>query len=242
MRTPKKINLPELSPKLAYICGVLAGDGYIGIRPNKNEYIVNCGGNPKDEIEFYDNILAPFFQKLFCIEVKPKLLGGKKKNKTYGFNIWSKNLVYFLLDDVGMTQSPKDNLLIPQKILDDRNLYLPFIKGVFDTDFCLKFKNNYPRIVGSSKCKAFMQQISDLLEGEGFRVLRYFDYKVKDSRLKKGYNIINKVEINGHNQLSLWLDKIGTNQPKNQEKIRKWRNEKVAGGGFEPPIFPRKLR
>ncbi len=64
MKTPKPINIPPVTKKLAYLCGVLAGDGYIGIRPNKNEYVVNCGGNPKDEVEFYNHHLAPLLQEL----------------------------------------------------------------------------------------------------------------------------------------------------------------------------------
>ncbi len=128
-----------------------------------------------------------------------------------------------------MTKSPKNNLIIPTIFLEDRELYLSFIRGVFDTDFGLKLRKNYPSIVGSSKCRPFMEQIGQILEQEGFRILKYFDYKIKDSRLKKGYNIINRIEINGHKQLEKWIELIGTNQPKNLRKIELWKNKSSGG-------------
>jgi hypothetical protein len=219
MRTLKKIKIPEINDDLAYLCGVLAGDGYIGIRESKYEHVVNCGGNPKDEIEFYDNVIAPLFFKLFGLEVKSQFLSG-----TYGVRIYSKALVLFLLNEVGIIKSPKDNLLIPSVFKENNKLLLSYIKGVSDTDFgvCLK-KGKYPVVAGSSKCRAFMEEIADTLEKEGFKINRYLDYKVKDPRLAKGYNIINRIEIHGHAQFQKWIDTIGTNQPKNLKKIEIWK-------------------
>lgn len=59
MKKPKKIRIPEIDEDLAYLCGVLAGDGYIGIRKHKYDYSIDCGGNPNDEMEFYDKIIVP---------------------------------------------------------------------------------------------------------------------------------------------------------------------------------------
>jgi hypothetical protein len=224
MRTPKKIKIPKINTDLAYLCGVLAGDGYIGIRDHKNEYVINCGGNPKDEKEFYDEIIAPLFERLFGMAVLPSLLG---KGDTYGIRIYSKNLVTFLLDDVGMSISPKNNLRISDEFLKTVNLTCSFIKGVSDTDFSISLKKgNYPVVSGSSKCRAFMEDIVKFLDSYGFKINKYFDYKVKDSRLIKGYNIINRIEINGHEQFAKWIELIGTNQPKNLKKIDRWKRER----------------
>ena len=219
----KKIKYPKFNTNLAYLCGILAGDGYIGIREHKYEYVVNCGGNPKDEKEFYDKVIAPLFLKLFSIKVNPKLLGGG----TYGFNIWSKNLVKFLINEVGLPRSPKTNLSFPKIFYENNRLALHFIRGVADTDFSFKLKQrNYPVISGSSKSKRFMQDISTILKENGFKVVNCFDYKVNDKRLKKGYNIINRIELNGHKQFSKWINVIGTRQPKNRKKIQLWENNR----------------
>lgn len=39
-----KIKIPEITNDLAYLCGVLAGDGCIYVRPEKSEYEVSCVG------------------------------------------------------------------------------------------------------------------------------------------------------------------------------------------------------
>ncbi len=221
MSTLKKINIPEINEELAYLCGVLVGDGHIGIREAKYEYLVNCGGNPKDEKEFYDSVVAPLFKKLFNIDVSPKLMST---NRIYGINIWSKNLVNFLLNDVGLTKSPKNNLRVPKIFYNDKKLLFSFIKGVSDTDFSFKLrKGHYPIITGCSKSRSLMEDISNILEENGFKVAKTFDYKVNDSRLIKGYNIINLLDLNGHNNFSKWIELIGTNQPKNLKKIDIWR-------------------
>ena len=63
-----RITIPRINKDLAYFCGILAGDGYIGIRPLKNEYNINIGGNPKDEVDYYDLVVAPLFFSLFnCV-------------------------------------------------------------------------------------------------------------------------------------------------------------------------------
>ena len=55
----------ESSEDLAYFCGLLAGDGNIGIRPKKNDYYVRLDGNPADEKEFFHSVIVPIVKKLF---------------------------------------------------------------------------------------------------------------------------------------------------------------------------------
>ncbi|HLC75321.1 MAG TPA: hypothetical protein VJH88_05730 [Candidatus Nanoarchaeia archaeon] len=46
----KELVLPiKVSEKLAYVCGILAGDGSIYIREEKHDYVIKCVGNPTDE-------------------------------------------------------------------------------------------------------------------------------------------------------------------------------------------------
>ena len=125
-----------------------------------------------------------------------------------------------------MRLSPKNNLSIPKIFLEDKKLVFSFIRGVADTDFSYKLRNgNYPIISGSSKCNNFMVEISNFLEVEGFKVSRTFNYKINDKRLKKGYNIINRIDIYGHNQFISWIKLIGTWHPKNIRKIKLWQEK-----------------
>jgi hypothetical protein len=215
----KEINIPEINADLAYLCGVLAGDGYIKRRYDKHEYVVNCGGNPKDEIEFYDYVIKPLFRKIFRLSTKTKLLG-----KTYGFNICSKRLVNFLLDEIKMQESPKTSLRIPRIFLKDEKITRSFLSGLADTDFSYQLrKGTYPIIKGSSNCKILMIEVSHFLEKRGFNVIKLFDYKLIDKRFKKKHSIINKIDINGHKQFVKWINLIGTRHPKNIKRIQKWK-------------------
>ena len=134
MKIPKKIIIPPINKDLAYFCGLLAGDGYIAVRENKCEYSVYCSGNPKDEMEFYDETVVPLVEKLFGIKTK-----GIHFGKTYGVRIYSKNLVEFLLKGLKLTPSPKNDLQIPQ-IFNTKELMPSLIKGFSDTDFGINIK------------------------------------------------------------------------------------------------------
>ena len=59
-----------------------------------------------------------------------------------------------------------------------------------------------------------------------------YDYKVEDKRTKKGYTIINRIDICGEKNLNHWIKTINFSSPKHLEKIKK-----VARGGFEPPTY-----
>ena len=52
----------EITEDLAYMCGMLLGDGHLSHRKDKNDYSVKCVGNPADEVELYDDVIAPLFQ------------------------------------------------------------------------------------------------------------------------------------------------------------------------------------
>jgi intein/homing endonuclease len=220
--------MPEVSEELAYLSGVIAGDGSISIRLAKNEYSVTCAGNAADEVEFYQIVIAPLMKKLFGITVKLKA----KKDGTYGFSICSKQLVHFLLTKLDLPLGKKyDQLQIPELLLEDQRLTLAFIRGVFDTDGCMTFKRRYradpyyPVISFTSKSEKFAEDVAKMLLLHGFRVV-VCDQIQNDKRAKDGYTRAKRAEMNGEYNFSLWQEKIGFWNPKH--------NEKIARKGFEP--------
>ena len=224
----KGLHFPSYtSPDLAYIVGVLAGDGNIFIRKSKNDYRVKCVGNPKDEKEFYDQILSFLFKRVFNLQIHNKY---QDSNKTYGFYIYSKSLVQFLNKIFELPTGIKYETLKIPSIIKQERLVTDFIRGLADTDFCVTYRGNrkFPSIVGSSKSKNLIKEISIELKNMGFTFYELYDYKITDPRFKKGYSIINKIEVNGKANFNLWMRKIGFYSPKHQLKIKK-----VAGSGFE---------
>tara|TARA_Y100000310_G_C20602352_1_gene773732 strand:+ start:546 stop:1265 length:720 start_codon:yes stop_codon:yes gene_type:complete len=221
----KGLSLPtNLSSGLSYICGVLAGDGSIGVRKHKNEYSIKCVGNPKDEKQFYKIVIKPLFKKLFGIDIKLK---HHDLNTTYGFTLYSKSLVKYLTEHIGLPLGRKDTQLrIPRILLNDEELLLNFIRGVFDTDGCMCFKKRYkkvpyyPVISFSSSNELFTRDIVKVLKSQSFKMHYVYSYKMKDKRIPKGYSEINRIELNGKNNLNLWLNKIGFSNPKHLAKIK----------------------
>jgi hypothetical protein len=218
----KGLKLPEeTSADLAYLCGVLAGDGNIYVREEKYDYAIKCVGNPKDEQEFYYVVICPLFKKIFGLEIKAKLLD---KNTTFGITLWSRALVQFLTEIIGLPRGAKHPSLHIPKIFNTKELKLAFIQGVADTDFCFNMKKcGRTVIVGASKTKLFMEEISNEIENLGIRMWRGFDYKIKDSRFKKGFFITNRIEISNKKGILIWLDNIGFRNPKHLEKVRTWK-------------------
>ena len=73
----------ELTPELAEICGIHAGDGYLRKRGNKHE--LELGGSIEEK-EYYDYYVIPLFNKTFSLS----LVGKKYVKGTYGFVTSSK--------------------------------------------------------------------------------------------------------------------------------------------------------
>tara|TARA_Y100000310_G_C20628044_1_gene787041 strand:+ start:616 stop:1350 length:735 start_codon:yes stop_codon:yes gene_type:complete len=214
----KGLKLPNYpSPKLAYIVGVLAGDGNIFVRKEKNDYRVKCVGDPKHEKLFYDKVLKKLIHQLFNIIIDNKM---QDSSKTYGFYIYSKALVTYLNQIGGLPIGKKYSKLRIPKWVVKSGLISQFIRGLADTDFCLTYKKgNYPCIVGSSKSKEFFQEVSVELKKLGFTFYEVYDSKQYDSRFKKGYSIISRIEINGRKNYSLWMEKVGFSNPRILKKI-----------------------
>jgi len=214
----KNLILPnELNEDLAYFCGVLAGDGSIGYREKKKEYCIKCVGNPKDEQEYYNILIKDLIKKLFNLDIKPKF---HDKKTTYGFSLYSKSILRYLTEFIGLPLGKKyDKLKIPEIFMNNKKLVKSFISGVADTDFHLAIKRkNYPVIKGTSKSKSFMEEIKRFLESEGFKVCMY-ERKQFDERVNKE-NITHDIELSGYKQFLKWIDEIGFKHPKNQEKIK----------------------
>ncbi len=218
----KGLKLPtKMNNSLSYLCGVLAGDGNIGYRENKKEYSVKCVGNPYDEKEFYNKIISKKLKKIFGLKPKMRLYDSKT---TYGFRIFSKSLVIFLTEIIGLPLNKKYNTLKVPLIFKKNIIYKKeFLKGVFDTDGCITLKKTrrYPVISIASKSLRFIKDLSKIFKELEINNFNIYSYNVKDERIKKGYTRINRIEINGHKNLKVWVNKIGSNNPKHINKINR---------------------
>jgi intein/homing endonuclease len=212
-----------ISEDLAYLCGIFAGDGSIGYRRKKNEYCLKVVGNPKDEKEFYHQIIGPKFKKVFGVYPKMKYHDSKT---TYGFSVYSKSINNYLNKVIGLPSGVKyPTLRIPEIFCKEKKLVIAFIRGVFDTDGCISFKKghktypNYPVINLTSKSSVFIKQISKFLSDIGIKFSILYNYNQRDSRIERGFTTISRIDVHGHKNLQRWIDKIGFYSPKHLDKI-----------------------
>lgn len=216
----------KVSLELAYLCGILVGDGSIYRRKKKHDYIIKCVGNPKDEKELYYKIIGPYFNKVFGFMPKIK---HQDSNTTFGFVVYSKSIFAYLTKIIGLSKGKKDQQLrIPSILKEDKSLLIHFIRGLFDTDGCISFKKRYktkpyyPVISLSSKSKRLITETAEILKEWGFNVVETYDYKIIDKRTNSGFTIINRVELNGEKNLRKWISTINFYSPKHLKKIKKY--------------------
>jgi len=71
----------NISPELAEVCGIHAGDGYLRNDGKRKEWDIS--GNVEEK-EYYDNHVIPLFNKTFSLNIKGRFFPHRN---TYGFVI-----------------------------------------------------------------------------------------------------------------------------------------------------------
>lgn len=210
LRIPSKEN-----SDFAEFIGILLGDGSIGIyeckagNKIKTQHRVQITLNSVDDrqyIEYVKKLIA----ELFGIKPNTYWRGGK----TFDIRIFNKELVSFLLNDVGLVRAPKKNRAKIPHMYIGSNLEEDIIRGCFDTDGCVVITNNngvlYPRLE-IKLCQSPMQdQIIGMLKRKGFR---FGVYQVGSGEVR--------VQMNGVSQLKKWIKEIGFSNTKHSNKVKK---------------------
>ena len=192
-------------------------------REEKHDYVIKAVGNPGDEQQYYDKVITSLFKQVFGLSLKTRFLD---KRKTYGFQISSKQLVTYLIEYVGLPESPKyEHMRIPSPFKKDEILLAAFVRGVFDTDGCISFKRRhkenpyYPVLSIRSKSASFIRELQGALRTLGLEAPSVLDYKLKDDRMENGFCLTSSLALSGHANLAAWLSIIGSWHPKHGEKI-----------------------
>lgn len=241
---PKKV-----TENLSYICGFLCGDGFISANNDTKDFYIKCVGNIKNEKEFYNKIICLLFKSVFNLHVNAK---SHDKGTTFGVTIYSKSLVRYFIEKIGLPFDKKsDKIEILPIFMKDEKLLLSFIRGFVDADFCLTLKKRYkkmkyyPCIEGSSRSSKIMNQIYDFLVSHNFNPVKY-DTNYYDARINKKVKMY-RLDINGHYQTVMWMNKIGFKNFKQLIRFELWkernknnkraRNALIARERFELSTF-----
>lgn len=195
----KGIRFPsEMNEDLAEEIGVHLGDGCLSKR---NYFSVKC--NKKEEIYVRDYLLKSY-KRIYGIDLK--LIQLKSVS---GFEVYSKALFEFKNKVLGIKYGNKvEKIEVPPSVTNTKNkkVYCAFIKGIFDTDGCIYItKKDYPKISITIKSRKLMYQLYKMLRKMGFIPTLYKW----------------TLTLNGTVMLNKWAKEIGSNNPKNIEKLKR---------------------
>ena len=194
------------NPNLAELVGILLGDGCIN-DSYQNRIQITLNSNEVD----YGRYICKLFNKLF--NTMPALKFRKSEN-AIDIQVFSKDLVRFLIDKVDLVLSPKwGRAKVPRTYLT-RNLRKYVLRGYFDTDGSVVITNNngipYPRLEMKICPSPMRDTLIEILKRGGFR---FGAYNIENNRTR--------IQMNGKNQAIKWLSNIGFSNPLHSQKYDK---------------------
>lgn len=210
---------PEFDdPDLAYETGLHIGDGNLTRYPPHYRYVLS--GNRKTEYEFYQGTVVPLLEELY--QVKPSLY--TEHNSVYA-TTYSKPLVLFKTEQIGLPVGPKDQLLhLPRSIMSRSRLSVAqLLSGLFDTDGSPKVRRtpsgNYPRLSFAQKVKGIVEDVRYILLSQfGISSTLY-----RNDCIDKRSTVVETrwfLDINGFDNLMKFIDQIGSRHPGVRSKLR----------------------
>ncbi|MEK6983592.1 MAG: hypothetical protein AABX33_03385, partial [Nanoarchaeota archaeon] len=125
----------------------------------------------------------------------------------------------------------------PDELLAVFRIKCVFLRGLFDTDFSLTFKNKnfrgytYPVIKGSFASKSLIEDLEELFKDLNLRHSVIYDLKEYDKRSNK-YNIKHAIYLNGKDNFKKWVNYIGSSNKKFQRKISQWLENGICEPGY----------
>ncbi|MAG02783.1 hypothetical protein CMI42_05580 [Candidatus Pacearchaeota archaeon] len=213
----------EMTPELAEVCGIHAGDGYLRLR-ERNRGEVQISGHVEEK-DYYDKHIIPLVNNVFKLNIN----GRYFRNNLYGFVCYQRILRDTLMSH-GFPSGNKSSIVrIPRKIMESGNeeILCRFLRGLFDTDGHLSFRKSYAGINSFNKKyhhypKIRITTISKYLIEDLIKVLHkldfLFNYHNRDSKKiqeQRKYMI----SISGIDGLERWMKLVGI---KNSVKLSRY--------------------
>ena len=165
----KYLNLEPLvlTPELSEFIGILNGDGTI----SKGGLICITGNHIEDKMHHKIRV-GHIIKNLFNKKVRQSI-GNSVINSSFTSRKISKQV-----ENLGVPVGRKENIRIPNKILEDGDLLRHYLRGLFDTDgtICRRNKDNIRVGYGSFKSEEFTKDILKGLRKMGFNSLSFISH------------------------------------------------------------------
>jgi intein/homing endonuclease len=224
-----------ISKELAEIIGIHVGDGCISINKNYSEYAIS--GDINEEREYYDTVVTPLYNEFIFYPLLGKNIFPKEyfKNGTYGIIVFNKRVTNYFLK-LGLISGSKLDCSIPKVILQDKNTWVPFLRGLFDTDGSIYFNKNYstkvenrkhnrPRIKLGLTSEKVIYEVYFILKN-----LNFAPYLKPAYKGKRDKNPVYSIILQRVKDVNRFVYEIGFN---NSKHMTKWKIYKKLG--YCPP-------
>ena len=202
----RRIKFPSKNKSLAEFFGIITGDGYIGQYKLSNRIVSNIeiSGNKIKDLDYMKDFVSSLIEELF--NIRPNIYLRETDN-TIRIIIYSKGIFIFL-KNLGFPIGDKGNIIPPKWIVDNSEFLRVFVRGFFDTDGNLCFKNKYnkkyPVLSLASKSNDLLESIQKYLKL--YEIPSYLGtHRANNSRYKKEV-ITHKLEINGKKNICLFFN------------------------------------
>lgn len=216
----------SITPELAEICGIHAGDGYLRIRKN-GKIELDITGNIEEKT-YYDDHVILLFNQFFGLN-----LNGRNYTKgSYGFV--TTNPQFKILNELGFPFGKKSLVVrVPTLIFEseDKLIYSGFLRGLFDSDGHIGFRkcygkyksfkthfHHYPFISLTTISLKLAEEVSFMLKELGIN-----NFVSIYSPRKLNENTTYKIIINGVKRVNLWMNLIGSKNPVKLSRYLVWK-------------------
>jgi intein/homing endonuclease len=206
------VNKMEINEDVAELVGIILGDGHIHTKNN----LITIVGSIED-LEYFKKRVMPLFELLFN---KKPILKRRNDSNAYYLMIYSKEILDFLINEVGLKRGSKEKAHSPKKIISNKKLIPHFLRGLFDTDGCIKFSkqskdiNYYPRIQIALRHSPIAKELKEL-----FKILNFNYGTWNESR----FSGITFYQISGNKNTERWFKEISPNNPVHYTKYLFWK-------------------
>lgn len=206
------IKIPsKLDSDLAEVCGIHIGDGHLGWRKHKHEYLIPWSVNLTDDKEYFDFHVKDLWKKVFNIDLDFR----SKSDNVYELRVYSKKLALFFNEFLELPFGSKtEKIRIPSIVKEaSDNIRIACLRGIIDTDFYLIKDRKYVELGAWFASKVLILDLYDEFKKLGFLPtirtdVRYYNSSAKKMLIRHQIRIRKKVDV------QRWFELIGTNNPK----------------------------
>jgi len=197
-----------ISEKEAELIGMHAGDGTL-YKTGRVSLVWELRGSVEEK-EYYEHV-SRLLEGLFSVKFIPKF----RSPNAWGIQTCNKEVTSFFVNRGFKPGTKTYTVRIPNYIKNASNkVKCAFIRGLFDTDGCLRFEKNrtpvyyYPRIEFGFASKFLTKDLYEMLISLGFRVYKWNERNCFRIGLAGRYN------------LNKWMKEIAPNNPKHFKKVK----------------------